>query len=1589
MTQPAPAPAAAASTDKPPQRAVVPLNAIDQRDIAESAATVDRWLMRISGDTINLSRLKTLASAVPVLGNVMALVDVLGDLLDLYEKVYVKKLETGLDDWFNLGVDLIGVIPGPGGAARIALRPGLHALKQQIAKTAKEAGKAVVKAGADQIAESLVNLLVEHINDAMAGEIETFTQTAEAKLDAFGADCAQLIDGMIDSLVDTLQFAIGERRLESPATIAARGPVYKPEDSVLGSLFGHVVKMHQAMIGEAAGVLLKSVITKEIKAQLQQAITGLKEVKGICRAKLKELFSSGSEKGIKYLLKLLLSAAQKRRGKKALQADKNPTVKPSDSTKATKDRNGQQTDSTAKQAQASQDGSSCKICPAPAGSHGSISYITGAETISHTDFVLQAPLPIEWTRTYRSNLAAYDQGVLGARWLTPYSSRVDVVDDEQGLRHHGSDGRSHDYPWLPVGHQHFDPIEEVTLTRHSDTLLILDFGKPMPEGVKSPWREQYELVDTCAGKRGTQGQKHFRLISVHTPEGATLGLRYDHAIAAGPNQGEQVLSDVISREGGQVRAHAGLQVDAQGRIRAVWEVRAGQLLRQLAAYQHDDAGDLLQAQDENAAAWQYRYSEHLLTRYTDRTGRGMNLVYDGDSANARAVREWADDGSQDTRLAWDPNIRLTYVTDALGQETWVYYDILGYPYRTIHPDQTEEWFFRDDAKNITRHLHRDGNSDHYAYDAHGNLVSHERPDGSTVSFDYDAAHRLTTITDPEGGQWQRGYDGDGRLTQETDPRGLKTAYAYDDAGRPVNIVDAKGGSKRLSYTPSGQLASYTDCSGRTSEWQYDARGRLIASIDAAKQRTELRYTPVSQQALAGAHDPKATTNFPGQLQAVIHPDGTEERLCHDAEGRLMAHTDALERSTIYRYAANGQIAQRADANGHRLNYQWDKLGRLEELRNENGQPYSFEYDPAGRLLKERGFDGKATEYRYASTSGVLEEVIEGQSRTRLEFDAMGRLTKRQASTPGQEQTETFGYNGRGQLAEAGNAEAKLAWFYDEAGNLTREHQQYLKEGQTAVWQHRYNELNQRVGTTRPGGHTLEWLTYGSGHVHGLVLDGHDIVGFERDALHREVHRQQGNGLQQSQRYDPAGRLLEQHVSKLGAAHAGVSSTGLVGGGITRTYRYDRAGQLTGIADSRRGTLDYRYDPVGRLLAATSALGHETFAFDPASNIVSPEQRGRKLLDNLLKDYAGTHYRYDERGNLIERVHNGQASSFEWDAFNRMAKATTPQGVTTFAYDPLGRRVAKHSPKTRTIFGWDGDTLAFESTDDRSVHYVHEAGSFVPLAQATRQRAVALQATADAASLKGPDGRYDIERDPLWNGESMASADGAHGSAGSGFSKQEIAYYQCDHLGTPQELTDHHGDIAWAAQYKAWGEAKEVISEAARKAGISNPIRFQGQYFDEETGLHYNRHRYYDPHAGRFVSKDPIGLDGGFNEFQYAPNPAEWVDTLGLNRKKCQTKKNSTEPTLPDKVIASGNGMRLEHYVRSGDHAPAHFHLRAEGGVNIQIGQNGKPLDSGVHLTAAQQAFIDEHKAELRRSVDKIQRWHRYQNLPGDCACCGA
>ncbi|MBX8589428.1 RHS domain-containing protein, partial [Pseudomonas cichorii] len=249
----------------------------------------------------------------------------------------------------------------------------------------------------------------------------------------------------------------------------------------------------------------------------------------------------------------------------------------------------------------------------------------------------------------------------------------------------------------------------------------------------------------------------------------------------------------------------------------------------------------------------------------------------------------------------------------------------------------------------------------------------------------------------------------------------------------------------------------------------------------------------------------------------------------------------------------------------------------------------------------------------------------------------------------------------------------------------------------------------------------------------------------------------------------------------------------------RRYAYDANGNLAGIDDSRKGNRSFHYDPLDRLINVRGATP-ETFAHDPAGNLLGqgdlPTASLANVKSNRLLMQGDRHYDYDAYGNQIrERRGAGQklVTEYRYDAQHRLIGVSLPGGSTaTYKYDAFGRRIAKTVDGHTTEFLWQGERLVAESAENRYRSYIYEPGSFRPLAMLD----------------------------------------------GEGPRKATPVYYQLDHLGTPQELTDYSGEIMWSAKYRAYGNLATLDV-----AEIDNPLRFQGQYFDAETGLHYNRHRY--------------------------------------------------------------------------------------------------------------------------------------------------
>jgi len=203
----------------------------------------------------------------------------------------------------------------------------------------------------------------------------------------------------------------------------------------------------------------------------------------------------------------------------------------------------------------------------------------------------------------------------------------------------------------------------------------------------------------------------------------------------------------------------------------------------------------------------------------------------------------------------------------------------------------------------------------------------------------------------------------------------------------------------------------------------------------------------------------------------------------------------------------------------------------------------------------------------------------------------------------------------------------------------------------------------------------------------------------------------------------------------------------------------------------------------------------------------------------------------------------------------------------------------------------------------------------------------------------------------------------------------VHHVVADHLGVPAAIYDQGGAVAWSGQLNVFGAARLAAS------GVDSticPQRWPGQQEDSETGLHYNRLRYYDPQIGRYISADPIGIEGGLSAHAYVPDPLTWIDLFGLSPCPSATKvlpdgRVIHEPTLPPKLVVQDGQVRVEHYYRSNDHAPAHMHVKG-GGPETRIGPNGRPLRGDPMPTAAQQDVIARHVSVIRRGGRKIGRW---------------
>ena len=459
-----------------------------------------------------------------------------------------------------------------------------------------------------------------------------------------------------------------------------------------------------------------------------------------------------------------------------------------------------------------------------------------------------------------------------------------------------------------------------------------------------------------------------------------------------------------------------------------------------------------------------------------------------------------------------------------------------------------------------------------------------------------------SVNDPAGRITEYDYDERGNLICVTDPAGHTTRYHYNQQWLPDGITDALGKSKRLDYDASGQLVRYTDCSGETTRFTYTEFGDLETVTDALGHTTRHHYDA------AGNH---VRTDY---------PDGSAERFEYDRLNRLTAHIDGLGAKTEYELAVDGLPLKRINALGYSFGYQYDKARRLTTLTNENGEHYRLGYDHTDNLVQEIGWDGKVTGYAYDAAGQLTRQTEYGQTLSdrhsaqpeiwhlhHFQRNILGQLVEKTSRRIDGKQPNgkdegisrtRFEYDVlTGNLVKARNAHSSVELAYDVLDQLISETTTH--HGQRATVGYGYDALGNRTQTVLPDGRTINYLYYGSGHLHQINIDGETVSDIERDQLHQEIQRSQG-ALTSRYDYDPMGRLKNQTATTNGTLLHNGKLNSLIGGAVRRSYRYDKAGNLIQTADQRSGVLDYVYDKIGRIKEA----GKERFAFDPANNILS-------------------------------------------------------------------------------------------------------------------------------------------------------------------------------------------------------------------------------------------------------------------------------------------------------------------------------------------------------------------------------------------------
>ncbi|TDC73500.1 putative adhesin [Streptomyces hainanensis] len=951
--------------------------------------------------------------------------------------------------------------------------------------------------------------------------------------------------------------------------------------------------------------------------------------------------------------------------------------------------------------------------------------------------------------------------------------------------------------------------------------MILDYPRPMPgEAVMPVEGPRWGL--SWDGQPGTP-------LTIHQRE---TGQTLHFAPTPGRKGGELPLTAITDRNDNRIDLHydatgAPTDVVHHGGYHLGITTNDGRIteLRLLSApdqptllrYAYDEHGNLTRIFNSSSLPLTLSYDERRrITGWEDRNGTWYRYTYDD---AGRCVATDGTDGYLASRIAYDADTHRTLFTDSLGNTT-VYQFNDSYQLVTEtdplghHTHRTHDRY--DRLRTLVDPL---GRTTTYGYEDGGDLVAVTRPDGRQAHITRNTFGQATEVVREDGAVWRQEFDARGNQVSATDPAGAVTRYTVDDHGRPVATTDALGNTSRLAFDAAGLMIASTDPSGATLTVRRDSFGRPLRVTEPTGATLSWEWT------------------VEGRPVRRADAQGGVTEWTWDPEGNPLTLTDESGSTTRWTYGPFDQPTAQLRPDGARFEFTRDTELRTTRVTAPGGLTWEYTVDAAGRPVEEVDFDGRAVRYAYDPAGQLVSRTNAMGQRVDYTHDANGVVVGKDVDG----RHTAFTLDAAGQIVGAQGPDAVVELARDQRGMILAE----TLNSRTV--RHQYDLLGRPVARTTPSGHHTAYAYDPVGHQAELVSGGHRLA-FERNAAGQETGRAFGTDTRLDQRWDDLGRLVEQELT---AERRTVRH---------RAYRYQPNRYLAAVDDSLTGATAFTLDPEGRVTAVEAQDRREAYGYDALGNQVEAAwpERIADLDAAGERRYAGTRvvaagrfrHEYDAAGRTVlrqrKRLSGGiETWRYEWDAEDRLTAVVTPDGTRwRYRHDPFGRRIAKQrlaadgSVAEQTDYAWFGSTL------------IEETASGDPTAAAVTR-------TWD----------YDGIR-PVAQTERVSDDD------------IDARFYAIvtDLVGTPTELVDPEGRVAWQARSTLWGAA---LPDAGADAVTDTPLRFPGQYADPETGWHYNVHRHYDPATARYTSPDPLGLAPAANPVAYVHNPHSWADPLGL------------------------------------------------------------------------------------------------------------